>query len=671
MHIVTYFYNTHRLVQKQSGAVERGSRRSRGTLFATAGNGRATVSQTAGLANIQVAKQWVQSGCGLEDPSLMADDFKFLDPLRGTQSKKAYLAGLEKLDLQSAFPDLDLRAHDFRVDRDDPTKVWFTTRVLGTHKYPLTLGGEEIAPTGIKMQLPPESNCVNIVGGKVVRAVGGGIVLDRSVGNSRGLGGVYGVAAALGRPVSAFKHTPPQKVFQDFFGRTFKPSTEAPPVFSPLPEAVMVGLAKGLLASDFGAADPGLLAKDFKFVGPLVGPLPRDTFVKAFSSFNLRRAFPDINNEAYDFRVDPYDPARVWFTVKSQGTFTGAFGEGRNSLPPNGGKYRSGPEGISVTFNAQGQCVKLTVGVLMDPEEGDTGGLGGVFGVLFAVGTPLPPFVTRPFPQHLRHWKNYVIDVITSPFSGSSSSSSSDKPAAATAAVKEVSEAPKPKAIAEALKKSAAPPPPPPAAKVQAVKPLVASKSKPTPPVVKKVTPPPPSPPRSPAAKKAAPPAASKVQVAPKPAATITTTTTTSSSSSSSNPFRSFFGGDEAKAVSPKPAAKPAASPAPRATASSKASVSTFKGIPSKPTPKPAVKKATPPPPPVKKAPAPAAVTKVAAPSKPSGGGFSLFGGGNKKEDTKPAAKGPPTPPPAKVGPKPSIQSQSSRPKVTGMGKKK
>lgn len=169
------------------------------------------------------------------------------------------------------------------------------------------------------------------------------------------------------------------------------PSTQSP-TFSP----IQIGLARGLVASDFGAVDPGLLAKDFKFVGPLVGPLPKvrsrvrvlffwvhaqggpgrgggrvhvdgdwdgdgstplldmraverpngsprvimdthhtlstpptpslqqppqqpqqDTFVKAFSSFNLRRAFPDIDNTAFDFRVDPYDPTRVWFTVRS------------------------------------------------------------------------------------------------------------------------------------------------------------------------------------------------------------------------------------------------------------------------------------------------------------------------------------------------------------------
>lgn len=84
---------------------------------------------------------------------------------------------------------------------------------------------------------------------------------------------------------------------------------------------------------------------------------------------------------------------------RSTGTFTGTFGSGKNSLPPNGKRFESGPEAISVSFNRNGQCTKLTVGVLMDPELGNTGGLGGVFGVLFAVGTPLPPFVTRPVPQ--------------------------------------------------------------------------------------------------------------------------------------------------------------------------------------------------------------------------------------------------------------------------------
>ena len=35
---------------------------------------------------------------------------------------------------------------------------------------------------------------------------------------------------------------------------------------------------------------------------------------------------------------------------------------------------QGGPECVSVSFNSQGQCAKLTVGVLMDPELGSTGG---------------------------------------------------------------------------------------------------------------------------------------------------------------------------------------------------------------------------------------------------------------------------------------------------------
>ena len=43
-------------------------------------------------------------------------------------------------------------AHDFRADAEDPNRVWFTLRTLGTHKAPLVLFGEEIAPTGIKVK---------------------------------------------------------------------------------------------------------------------------------------------------------------------------------------------------------------------------------------------------------------------------------------------------------------------------------------------------------------------------------------------------------------------------------------------------------------------------------------------------------------------------------------
>lgn len=43
-------------------------------------------------------------------------------------------------------------AHDFRADKEDPARVWFTTRTTGTHKGRLVLFDEEIVPTGIKVR---------------------------------------------------------------------------------------------------------------------------------------------------------------------------------------------------------------------------------------------------------------------------------------------------------------------------------------------------------------------------------------------------------------------------------------------------------------------------------------------------------------------------------------
>ena len=37
-----------------------------------------------------------------------------------------------------------------------------------------------------------------------------------------------------------------------------------------------------------------MLAEDFKFVGPVVGPLDKTAFVKAFESFDVYEALPDL-----------------------------------------------------------------------------------------------------------------------------------------------------------------------------------------------------------------------------------------------------------------------------------------------------------------------------------------------------------------------------------------
>ena len=53
-----------------------------------------------------------------------------------------------------------------------------------------------------------------------------------------------------------------------------------------------------------------LLAEDFKFVFPVVGPLEKTEFCTIFSSFKLTSAFPDSQANYFGFNVDPTEPNR-------------------------------------------------------------------------------------------------------------------------------------------------------------------------------------------------------------------------------------------------------------------------------------------------------------------------------------------------------------------------
>merc|ERR1712028_287714 len=86
----------------------------------------------------------------------------------------------------------------------------------------------------------------------------------------------------------------------------------------------------------------------------------------------IQKAFPDLNANPHHFRVCPFEPNRVWWSVKYVGKNTGPiFG---------------GP----ATFNEKGEITKFTIGYVLDKETGNTGGLGGVFGLFYAIGRGLP-----------------------------------------------------------------------------------------------------------------------------------------------------------------------------------------------------------------------------------------------------------------------------------------
>jgi hypothetical protein len=370
------------------------------------------------------AKSFLSSDLGITDTNILADNFVWVGPnvvSTGVLNKEEYLAAGKYFNLRAAFPDLDYRAHDFRLanDNDDENEldenlatVRFTARTVGTMRGRLRLRGEIVEPNGKRMVCPPEAISVTFdkKTGKVVKLVSG-FCMDRLVGNTGGLCGVQAAATIAGIPPSEWEIYPPATVLSRFFGRSVKQIKEPETVFlAPFPETVMIQLAKGVLASELGTKDPDLLSDSFTFCGPLVGPLDKTSFIDAFSSFNIREALPDLEENYSNFRVDPYDPYRIWYDVQGSGTRTGMLG-GKEG---NGAKYQGPPEASSMTFDDDGFCTRLTAGAVMDPTIGNTGGLGGVFGIFYATGVPLPAIASRTISQIVSRVKTDLL----SPFTG-------------------------------------------------------------------------------------------------------------------------------------------------------------------------------------------------------------------------------------------------------------
>ena len=171
----------------------------------------------------------------------------------------------------------------------------------------------------------------------------------------------------------------------------------------PIAPEELIGKAKDFLSSRGGfGADSALMDESFQFVGPVVGPLGKDAFVSAISSVDVKSGFPDFQGEFYGFNVDPFDGGnRVWYIARGRGTNTGP-------LPPftmsgTGKELVNPPQACSLTFNEKGLVTKYTIGVVMDRTVGSTGGLGGLYGLLYAIGKPLPFPEAQPWKMSKRY----------------------------------------------------------------------------------------------------------------------------------------------------------------------------------------------------------------------------------------------------------------------------
>lgn len=168
--------------------------------------------------------------------------------------------------------------------------------------------------------------------------------------------------------------------------------------FSIVPDE-LIALAKAFTAAQLAGTADGSnggvdwFAEDFRFVAPVVGPFDKELFVDSLKSFDLKTAFPDMSSNYHHWRVCPFEPNRVWYSIKYTGANTGPV-LGR---PATNRKVESPVQAHSITFNEKGEVQKFTIGYVLDKETGNTGGLGGVFGLFYAIGYALPFPEAQPY----------------------------------------------------------------------------------------------------------------------------------------------------------------------------------------------------------------------------------------------------------------------------------
>lgn len=175
------------------------------------------------------------------------------------------------------------------------------------------------------------------------------------------------------------------------------PSSNSQPIpvaLSNTDEHPLIHLASEILYSKSGFYSPydeGAFAEDFVFRGPYIGPLNKQDYLQTMDAFQIYKAIPDINPNAWGFSIDPKDPNRVWFLVRNTGTFNGSpLAPNSLNVQPNGAKLDGCPETFSITFDEDRKIKYFTVGYVADRFEGNTNGQGAAVGIFNVIGLPFP-----------------------------------------------------------------------------------------------------------------------------------------------------------------------------------------------------------------------------------------------------------------------------------------
>jgi len=175
------------------------------------------------------------------------------------------------------------------------------------------------------------------------------------------------------------------------------------------PEDLITRAKLYLAKNQYNVVDPDMLADNFTFSGPVVGPLGKAAFIKVLGGLDLTTVFPDNKARWHDWRVDPYDASRVLFTARPTGTNLGTLGAW---IPePTGKTYEGPPEAASLKFSRDGKIVEYTAAYVMDKNQGNTDGMTGVLGPLYAIGKGLPIPEGQPWQPSPLWWLLKQLDM--------------------------------------------------------------------------------------------------------------------------------------------------------------------------------------------------------------------------------------------------------------------
>ncbi len=162
-----------------------------------------------------------------------------------------------------------------------------------------------------------------------------------------------------------------------------------------------IGISKSFVSSNFGLNDDSLLADDCIISGPTTYYSNKQKYLSALAKEQsaFLRAVPDYDVRAYSFAIDKYDSRKIWFKIRPRGTITGPFSDNGEVYLPNQKNIEFPIQQMSITVNNDGLISKMTTGYVIDKFVGNTNGLVGREGLLYALDnipskfTYLPPAI--------------------------------------------------------------------------------------------------------------------------------------------------------------------------------------------------------------------------------------------------------------------------------------